>query len=68
MLRWWLEQRPKKVKVKVKELALGLERTDIPSIGISPYSVLAMEAFLMCLRNIKDVSVVGMNKSRRDKD
>lgn len=41
---------------------------DILDTGKSPYKVLAMGAFLMCLRNIKDVSMVEMSESRRDKD
>ena len=52
---------------KVKEIAMGMYRKDIVGTGNSQYEDLAVEAFLICLRNIKDASVVGMSERTRGK-
>lgn len=52
---------------KVKEIAMGMYRKDIVGTGNSQYEDLAMEAFLISLRNIKDASVVGMSERARGK-
>lgn len=52
----------------MEELARGMYRKDILGTGSRQCKDLAVEAFLLCLRNIKDASVVGVSEDSKGKD